>query len=113
MPERMYGCVASFQPTGATFCAENSNTPTALVPDLSSNCAAALSSTPVITSEKDNAFIRAPWGEMRSRLPSRGGAGLPHHDSSRVARNDFHRQTVLRKLGVSLRLHDGESTWLA
>ena len=43
----MCGSKASFMPTGTMFWALNSNCPTALVPALSSSCAAALSSTPV------------------------------------------------------------------
>ncbi len=48
----MCGSSASRSPTGTMLAAVNSNCPTALVPALSSSCAAALSSTPARISEK-------------------------------------------------------------
>src|SRR5580692_3169859 len=96
-PPSMCGSTANFIPIGRILAPENSNCPTALVPALSSNCAAALSSTPSITRLKLIAFIAIPR------------ALLSHHDDAPcVLRDQPHRQAGGGKTAIQVGLHDGE-----
>src|SRR5262245_12445959 len=93
----MCGWVAIPQPIGTTFWAENANAPTALVPALSSSCAVALSSTPVISREKDSAFMEAPLAfkaRPRARHAHDGDVECEYHQPAHESRPEVVRQEM-------------------
>src|SRR6185436_6017048 len=98
----MCGSVASRQPTGIILSRLNSNTPTLFVPALSSSCAPALSSTPVISSEKLVAFIMVS-GSARRRA---------HENALGIAHDYLHPQAGLLEFGENFQAHDRERVLL-